>query len=100
MNVILFNVGLILFTSFSVAQFCVSSFNEYVNFTDIEIIFAVQIKYLVFFVYFYRYNVFEYCLLAIIVISFIVLLITKDSEDIDKLEVLFYLFSRSYFFLI
>lgn len=86
MNVILFNVGLILFTSFSVTQFCVNSFNEYVNFTDIKLIFGVQIRYLVFFVYFYRYHVFEYLFLGIILLSFIYLTIKKDTEEMDKLE--------------
>ena len=88
MNVILFNVGLILFASFSVTQFCVSSFDEYVNFTDIQLIFGVQIKYLIFFVYFYRYHIFEYVFLGIILSAFLYLMIKKDTDDLEKLEVI------------
>ena len=88
MNVILFNVGLILFASFSVTQFCVSSFDEYVNFTDIQLIFGIQIRYLVFFVYFYRYHIFEYAFLGIIIAALIYLIIKSDTEEMDKLEVI------------
>jgi len=94
MNTILFNIGLILFTSFSVTQFCVAAFDDYVTFTDINLIFSVQIRYLVFFVYFYRYHVFEYILLGIAIISLIYLACTKDTERFDRLEVwemLFYI---------
>lgn len=87
MNTILFNVGLILFSSFSVTQFCAAAFDDYVTFTDIQLIFSVQIRYLVFFVYFYRYHIFEYALLAFILISFVYLCIKKDTEEMDKLEV-------------
>lgn len=87
MNTILFNVGLILFSSFSVTQFCAAAFDEYVTFTDIQLIFSVQIRYLVFFVYFYRYHVFEYMLLACTIFAFIYLCCTRDSERMDKLEV-------------
>jgi len=92
MNVILFNVGLILFSSFSVTQFCVASFDEYVNFTDIQLIFGVQIRYLVFFVYFYRYHIFEYAFLGIILLSLIYLCIKRDTEEIDKLEVVIFFY--------
>lgn len=91
MNTILFNVGLILFTSFSVTQFCAAAFDDYVSMTDIQLIFSVQIRYLVFFVYFYRYHVFEYALLAITLISIIYLCIVRDTENIDKLEVKYFL---------
>jgi LMBR1 domain-containing protein 1 len=90
MNVILFNVGLILFSSFSVTQFCVASFDDYVNFTDIQLIFGVQIRYLIFFVYFYRYHVFEYAFLGIILLAWIYLIIKRDTEEIDKLEVIIF----------
>jgi len=88
MNTILFNVGLILFTSFSVTQFCAAAFDEYVTFTDIQLIFSVQVRYLVFFVYFYKYHVFEYILLAFAIISFIYLCCSRDTERMDKLEVI------------
>ena len=64
MNSFLFNVMLILLCSVSVTQFCAAAFSEYATNTDIELIFTVQIRYLVFFVYFFRYHVFEYSLLV------------------------------------
>jgi LMBR1 domain-containing protein 1 len=64
MNSFLFNVMLILLASVSVTLFCAAAFSEYATYTDIELIFTVQIRYLVFFVYFYRYHVFEYSLLV------------------------------------
>lgn len=90
MNTILFNVNLILFSSFSVTQFCAAAFDDYVNFTDIQLIFSVQIRYLVFFVYFYRYHIFEYALFAFIIIAFIYLAIKKDTTEVDRLEVWFF----------
>lgn len=97
MNVILFNVGLVLFSSFSVTQFCVSSFDDYVSFTDIQLIFGVQIRYLIFFVYFYKYHVFEYLFLAIILLTLIFLMIKGDTDEIDKLEVIKFLYFLKFF---
>ncbi len=87
MNTILFNIGLILFTSFSVTQFCAAAFDDYVIFTDIQLIFSVQIRYLIFFVYFYKYHIFEYLLLFFIFASLIYLLVSKNKESYEQLEV-------------
>lgn len=62
MNSFLFNVNLILLASVSVTQFCAAAFIDYAGNSDISLIFSVQIRYLVFFVYFYKYHVFEYAL--------------------------------------
>jgi LMBR1 domain-containing protein 1 len=62
MNSFLFNVGLILLTSVSVTQFCAASFRDYCSMTEIDLIFSTQIRYLKFFIYFYKYHVFEYAL--------------------------------------
>ncbi|MCQ2818090.1 MAG: LMBR1 domain-containing protein, partial [archaeon] len=69
MNSFLFNIMLVLLCSFSIVQFCSASFTDYVTFTDIDIIFNVQIKYLKFFSIFYKYYIFEYLLLASFIIS-------------------------------
>lgn len=66
MNSFLFNVLLILLTSVSVTQFCAASFRDYATMTDIDLIFTTQIRYLKFFVYFYKYHIFEYALFVII----------------------------------
>lgn len=62
----MFNVGLIMLASVSVTQFCAASFREYTVMTDIDLIFSTQIRYLVFFNYFYRYHIFEYILFVMI----------------------------------
>lgn len=81
MNSFLFNVCLILLGSFSITQFCASSFPDYFAFTDIDIIFNCLVKYLKFFTWFYRYHVFVYILLAVFVIS-LVYLICKPKDQI------------------
>lgn len=87
MNSFLFNVLMILLTSVSVTQFCSYSFREYGSMTDLELIFSVQIKYLKFFEWFYRYHVFEYILFATINLSIIYLLCRR--KDINTLEYLY-----------
>ena len=62
MNSFLFNISLILLSSVSVTQFCAGAFQDYATMTDIDLIFTTQIRYLKFFVYFFRYHVFEYAL--------------------------------------
>ena len=52
MSSFLFNVTLILLGSISITQFCSYSLPDYIAFTDIAIIFNVQIKYMKFFSFF------------------------------------------------
>lgn len=81
MNSLLFNTNLILLSSISVTHFCADAFREYVTMTDIDLIFGTQIRYLRFFVYFYKYNVFIYALFSLMVISFIYLLFRPNDRD-------------------
>ena len=83
MNSFIFNVTLILLASCSITQFCADCLEDYVAFTDISIIFNIQIKYLKFFKYFYKYHIFQYILFAIFVISLIYLLL-RPSDSINK----------------
>lgn len=86
MNSFLFNVTLVLLGSVSITQFCTNSFPDYVTFTDIDMIFNVQVKYLDFFVWFYKYYVFEYIFFGIFVISLIYLLLRpKDQLTAEKI---------------
>ena len=86
MNSFLFNIMLILLCSVSVTQFCAAAFDEYTAMTDIALIFSVQIRYLVFFVYFYRYHVFEYAIFGIFWISLIYLLCRPhDINSVEKI---------------
>lgn len=92
MNSFLFNVALILLTSVSVTQFCAAAFADYATFTDIELIFSVQIRYLVFFIYFYKYHVFEYALFGIWFLSCIYLLCRpSDINSVEKIVFIFYI---------
>ena len=75
MNSFLFNVTLILLSSCSITQFCADCLEDYVVFTDINIILNVQIRYLRFFKLFYKYHVFQYILFAVFLISLLILLI-------------------------
>ena len=83
MNSFLFNVTLILLSSCSITQFCADCLEDYVAFTDINMIFNIQIRYLKFFKFFYNYNIFQYILFAIFIISLIYLLI-RPSDSINK----------------
>ena len=79
MNSFLFNVSLILISSVSVTQFCANAFSDYVTFTDIDLIFGVQIKYLRFFVFFYKNFLFEYAFIIIFDFIFLYLLIRPND---------------------
>ena len=83
MNAFLFNVTLILLASCSITQFCADCLEDYVAFTDVNIIFNVQIRYLKFFKYFYKYHIFQYILFIIFVISLLYLLF-RPSDNINK----------------
>jgi LMBR1 domain-containing protein 1 len=83
MNSFLFNVTLILLSSCSITQFCADCLEDYVAFTDINMIFNIQIRYLKFFKFFYKYHIFQYILFIIFVISLIYLLI-KPSDSVNK----------------
>ena len=83
MNAFLFNVTLILLASCSITQFCADCLEDYVAFTDVNIIFNVQIRYLKFFKYFYKYHIFQYILFIIFVISLLYLLF-RPSDNINR----------------
>ena len=83
MNSFLFNVTLILLASCSITQFCADCLEDYVVFTDINMIFNIQIRYLRFFRIFYKYHVFQYIMFVVFIISLIYLLI-RPSDSINK----------------
>ena len=82
MNSFLFNICLILIGSFSITHFCSNCLSDYITFTDIDLIFNVQIKYLKFFNYFYQYNAFEYAFFGISFLS-LVFLLCRPSDRTD-----------------
>ena len=83
MNTFIFNVSLILLSSCSITQFCSDCLEDYVAFTDINMIFNIQIKYLKFFRVFYKYHLFQYIMFAIFLISLIYLLL-RPSDNINR----------------
>ena len=86
MNSILFNVMLVMITSVSVIQFSIRAFGEYTSLTDADIIFNTQIKYLSFYGFFFKNNIFEFGLLIISVISFIYLICRpNDTNTVRKI---------------
>ena len=86
MNSILFNVMLVMLTSVSVIQFSIRAFGEYTSLTDADIIFNTQIKYLTFYRFFFNYNIFEYGMLIIALISFVYLICRpNDTNTVKKI---------------
>ena len=86
MSSFLFNVTLILLGSISITQFCSYSLPDYIAFTDIAIIFNVQIKYMKFFSFFYKNHIFEYLLFAVFVISFFYLICRPSDRVNPKID--------------
>lgn len=62
MNSMLFNSMLVLLTSVAVTLFCTNALGKYTRLTAINNMFAIQVRHLEFFRYFYENNVFEYML--------------------------------------
>ena len=81
MNSFLFNVMLILIASVSITQFCSVAFQDYSSMTEIDLIFSTQIKYLKFFSYFFKYNIFEYCLFTIAILSSLYLIFRPSDVN-------------------
>ena len=83
MNTFMFNVTLILLASCAITEFCSDCLEDYVSFTDINLIFNVQIRYLRFFRIFYKYHIFQYIMFGIFLISLVYLLI-RPSDNINN----------------
>merc|ERR1740117_1879452 len=84
MNSLLFNVLLLLLCSVSIVQFGATAFSSYARLTTADMIFVQQIRNMYFFQFFFRYNVFLYCLVCIAGVS--TLWLTATPEDKRALE--------------
>ncbi|KAL7549309.1 hypothetical protein ACHAWF_012580 [Thalassiosira exigua] len=73
MSSFLFNIALVLLCALPVVQFSVSAFQDYARNTTISQVVNVQLKYLKFFGWFFRNQVFEYALLCLILLTCIYL---------------------------
>lgn len=83
MNSFLFNVGLIMFASVAVVQFCTQAFNQYARLTAAGSLFGTYIRYLVFIRYFWVFYL--YALVVLAGLTFLVLLFwPKDKSKGEK----------------
>lgn len=73
MSSFLFNTGLVLLCALPVVQFSASAFQDYARYTTINQVVNVQLQYLKFFGWFWRNKVFEYAILAVLLLTCIYL---------------------------
>lgn len=73
MNAFLFNTFFILACSVPCVQFCIDAFPVYAAYTQANVMFGQQVKYLQFFSYFYVNNVFTWLLIAFCILTIIVM---------------------------
>lgn len=81
MSSFLFNMSLVLLSALPVVQFAVVSFEDYAQNSTIHQIFVVQIEYLDFFVFFYKYNVFVYIFLVISLLTGIYMFCKRKGSE-------------------
>ena len=94
MNSILFNINLVLVCTLPTLQFSVDAFSQYARLTDINNISNIQIKYLDFFQFFYKHNIFVLVMLGFFCVAFLYWIVCgcccgKERRDVDakkKLE--------------
>jgi LMBR1 domain-containing protein 1 len=86
LNSILFNVILVLLTCGAVVQFSQECFADYVRLTDADLIFSVQIKYLMFYRFFFENDIFIYTLLGWFLLTLIYLLVRPREVKVVKFD--------------
>lgn len=86
LNSILFNVQMLLLSSAAVVQFSTTCFAEYARLTDADVIFSGQIKYLHFYSFFFKNNVFIWTLLVWFLLALIYLLVRPRDSGETKLD--------------
>lgn len=87
MSSFLFNTGLVLLCALPVVQFSASAFRDYARHTTIGQTVNVQLRYLTFFGWFWRHQVFDYGLLGIMLLTCVYLgCRPRDSSEANSLE--------------
>lgn len=82
LNSILFNVEMMLISSAATVQFTQQAFADYARLTSADVIFAAQIKYMSFYSWFFKNNVFVYALLGWFLLALIYLLVKpRDNKE-------------------
>ena len=69
MNALLANVLMVNIWGVAVNQFTALAFEDYTRLTALENIFAIQLKHLNFFVFFFKYNVFNFAMFGFMIIG-------------------------------
>ncbi len=86
MNSFLVNTLLFNLWSIALTHFCTITFADYARLTDANMIFAVQLRYMNFFKYFWDNNVFIYLLVIWFFLTAIYLIIRPNYQiDISKI---------------
>lgn len=86
MNSFLFNLSLILMATIPVVQFSSQAFADYARLTVIENMFGAQIKYLMFFKFFFENNVFIYTFFAMSLVTLIYLIFYPADKPASPSE--------------
>ena len=71
LNSFMFNVQLVLLCVLPCVQFCTQAFSQYARYSEADVIFGTQMKYIDGFVYFWKYNVFLFTILGLTLLSII-----------------------------
>jgi len=93
MNSFLFNTMLLLLSAVAIVQFCTICFAAYARLTAVDMLFGVQVQNLMFFQWFYRYEVFLYAIVIVALLTGIWLAICPrdksaleaDDDDINEI---------------
>jgi LMBR1 domain-containing protein 1 len=85
MNSFLFNVGLILFSSVSVVQFCAQTFNQYARLTAVGSLFGTYVRYLMGLSYFWTYYLYGLLGMAFLMLIYLVFW-PKDKSKEEELD--------------
>jgi LMBR1 domain-containing protein 1 len=86
MNAFLFNSWVILLCSLPAVQFCVYAFPIYARFTQADVMFGAQVKYMRFFKYFFNYNVFIIAIMCFAGLTGLYLMLCPKNraDEIEK----------------
>jgi LMBR1 domain-containing protein 1 len=80
MNAFLVNLWVLLLCTIPLVHFTQIAFPFYSRFTSIQVLFGLQVRYLRFFTYFWRYNIFMYILLGVAGLALLVSLICPKDQ--------------------
>ncbi len=86
MSSFMFNIGLVLLCSLPVVQFCSLAFADYARYTNTLQIMGTQVKYLKFFSFFWKNNVFVYILIIFGALSSLYLICRPRDAGVSSLD--------------